>query len=55
MYRQWLSYRRANHDQEGFKLMMQAAGGPVETAKGQPKLGRVLGGKVVMGHLPLSR
>jgi hypothetical protein len=55
MYQDWLSYRRANHDQDGFKLMMAAAGGPVERVPGQPRLGRVLGGRVVMGHLPLSR
>lgn len=54
MYREWLSYRRANHDQDGFKLMV-AAGGPAEKVPGQPQLGRLLGGRLVLGHLPLSR
>jgi hypothetical protein len=55
MFNDWLSYRRANHDQDGFKLMMTSASGPVQKVLGQPRLGRVLNGKVVMGHLPLSR
>jgi hypothetical protein len=55
MLQSWLSYRRANHDQDGFKLMMTSAAGPVEKVAGQPRLGRVLAGKLVMGHLPLSR
>ncbi|WIA11573.1 hypothetical protein OEZ85_011679 [Tetradesmus obliquus] len=53
MYREWLSYRRANHDQDGFKLMT-AAGGLAEKVPGQPQLGRMLGGRLVVGHLPLS-
>lgn len=55
MFQQWLDLRRANHDQEAFKLLMSTAAAPVEPVPGTDRLARILGGTVVMGQLPLSR
>ncbi|KAF8070925.1 arabinosyltransferase [Scenedesmus sp. PABB004] len=56
LLQQWLSMRHAhNHDQEGFKALAATVLGPFAAVPGDDsRLGRVLGGTVVMGQLPLS-
>lgn len=60
LYSRWLAHRAlGNHDQLAFKAMMTAVNvvEPLQDSNGTDvkHLGKVLGGKVVLGHLPLSR
>eukprot|EP00775_Hariotina_reticulata_P006248 gene6248-6484_t len=59
LYHRWLAHRAVgNHDQLAFKMMITAVNTvePLEDSNGtvSKRLGKVLGEKVVLGHLPLS-
>jgi hypothetical protein len=53
----WIGQRTVlNHDQEGFKALMAMQGSPLQMVPGSgDRLVRVLGGRLVLGQLPLSR